>query len=222
VTFLNWYDILAAGCSGNNSEHRPTTFSKEQKSMSNARRSHTGSIEPLGALTPDKEFVGDYRSQPTAVPFFEVVIPFKLERLDDEPDEAEFRGAVQSFLRLGADAREQVEAYIFQYYEDIWGGPPLFDSPMEKTPLFDSPVQVWGFVSPPKSIYGTRRIGGDQAVYISFACECEWEREHGLQVVFRHGRQLCYVGPVKGHLTNADARDDPSLENTIYLPRRRR
>jgi hypothetical protein len=47
-------------------------------------------------------------------------------------------------------------------------------------------------------------------------CECDWEPEHGLQIVVRHGASVTKVGQFDGHLTNAAdyARDD--LEGIVY------
>lgn len=55
------------------------------------------------------------------------------------------------------------------------------------------------------------RHGRDGRVYVSLECECDWEPEHGLQIVFRDGRAVTKVGPHNGHLTNAAAYTDASL-----------
>ncbi|WP_424556342.1 DUF6985 domain-containing protein [Streptacidiphilus pinicola] len=36
-------------------------------------------------------------------------------------------------------------------------------------------------------------------------CECAWEPEHGLQIVFRRGCSVSKVGPFDSHLTNVSA-----------------
>jgi hypothetical protein len=41
----------------------------------------------------------------------------------------------------------------------------------------------------------------DGRVYLSVECECSWEIEHGLQLVFRDGRAISRIGPYDGHLT---------------------
>ena len=46
-------------------------------------------------------------------------------------------------------------------------------------------------------------------VYVQVACECAWESEHGLQLVFRQGATLSRVSDQDGHLTHADAYDLP-------------
>jgi len=48
-------------------------------------------------------------------------------------------------------------------------------------------------------------------------CGCNWEREHGLQIVLREGLSVTKLGPYDGHLTNADS----SLESVVYRSMRR-
>lgn len=61
-----------------------------------------------------------------------------------------------------------------------------------------------------------RRASGDRGIYISLECGCNWEPEHGLQIVFKHGRTINKIGPYDSHLTNSDAYADPKLEDVVY------
>ncbi|WP_407939254.1 DUF6985 domain-containing protein [Microbulbifer thermotolerans] len=45
-----------------------------------------------------------------------------------------------------------------------------------------------------------RRPYGDKLVYISLECSCDWEREHGLQIVFKQGLYVNKIGPLDGIL----------------------
>jgi hypothetical protein len=62
----------------------------------------------------------------------------------------------------------------------------------------------------------SRRSYRDKGIYVSLECGCDWEEEHGMQLVFKNGLQVVKVGPFDGHLTNADAYADDSLENVVY------
>lgn len=42
-------------------------------------------------------------------------------------------------------------------------------------------------------------------MYVAVDCRCDWEEEHGLQLVFRQGRMLTRVSDQDGHLTEAHA-----------------
>jgi len=56
----------------------------------------------------------------------------------------------------------------------------------------------------------------DGRVYVSVEYECDWEPEHGLQIVFRDGRTVTKVGPYNGHLTNNSAYGRPDLDDVVY------
>ncbi len=51
----------------------------------------------------------------------------------------------------------------------------------------------------------TRRPYGDKGIYISVECGCDWEEEHGLQLVLKNGLKVNKLGGYDGHLTNSDA-----------------
>ncbi|MGW1529765.1 DUF6985 domain-containing protein [Streptomyces sp. NPDC002159] len=57
---------------------------------------------------------------------------------------------------------------------------------------------------------------GDRQVYVSVECECAWEPEHGLQIVFRRGCSVTKVGPFDSHLTNVSAFDRADLADVVY------
>jgi hypothetical protein len=62
----------------------------------------------------------------------------------------------------------------------------------------------------------SRRAYGDKGVYVSIECNCDWEPEHGLQIVLKNGSEVTKVGPYDGHLTNSDAYADSTLEGVVY------
>jgi hypothetical protein len=80
----------------------------------------------------------------------------------------------------------------------------------------ESPADVWKCVHLGSQPTVSRRAYGDKGIYISLECGCDWEEEHGLQIVFKNGLKVNKVGPFDGHLTNSDAYDDESLEDVIY------
>ena len=53
----------------------------------------------------------------------------------------------------------------------------------------------------------------------SVECGCDWEGEHGLQIVFKDGLVVNKVGAFDGHVTNSDAYGDPGLEDVVYVDR---
>ena len=105
--------------------------------------------------------------------------------------------------------------HVYAYYRDIHyhvGGETSLD-PFMGVP--SSPAAIWNFVQP-REIYLMSGFDADPHHYVVAACDCDWEREHGLTLVWRDGTTLCKVGPSDGHTTNVDAFDDPSMQNVVY------
>ena len=73
---------------------------------------------------------------------------------------------------------------------------------------------IWNHVQP-YEIYVERRPYEDKDIYINIICDCDWELEHGLQLVFRQGKQITRVSMIDGHLTEADAYDKPDSEDEL-------
>ena len=74
--------------------------------------------------------------------------------------------------------------------------------------------EIWDFVTP-MCIYATRRPYKEKDIYINLTCSCEWEKEHGLQLVFRQGKKITRVSQEDGHLTDADAYGKPDSEDYL-------
>jgi hypothetical protein len=128
---------------------------------------------------------------------------------------ADIDRAITSFLALEPSALTDVEEHVFRYYldgkDDLEPGEPGY---LEIGRASD----VWKHVQ-----FGAEATVGREGngVYISLGCNCDWEQEHGLQIVFKDGQRVNKVGPFDGHFTNSHAYDDPSLENVVYRPRTR-
>jgi len=103
---------------------------------------------------------------------------------------------------------------VFQYYEDT----KRYFSSDEWVPLsIAAPMDVWRHVQFGGEAIVSRRSHGDRRVYISLECNCDWEQEHGLQLVLRDGREITKVGPYDGQLTNADAYGRNDYEGVVYV-----
>ncbi|WP_246615777.1 DUF6985 domain-containing protein [Aquimarina litoralis] len=63
---------------------------------------------------------------------------------------------------------------------------------------------IWKYISF-NEIHVERRLWSDKDVYVSIKCNCNWEEEHGLQLVFRQGKMLTRISGIDGHITEADA-----------------
>ncbi|KAA6440455.1 hypothetical protein FEM33_07640 [Dyadobacter flavalbus] len=73
---------------------------------------------------------------------------------------------------------------------------------------------VWDFVKP-KEIYVKRRQYNEKDIYVVITCQCDWEDEHGLQLVYRQGKKLTRVSADDDDLTDADAYNIPDNEDEM-------
>lgn len=76
--------------------------------------------------------------------------------------------------------------------------------------------ELWQHVQLGSKAMVRRRRHRDKCVYIPVECGCDWEVEHGLQIVLKNGLKVNKLGGYDGHLSNSDAFADNSLENVIY------
>ena len=128
-----------------------------------------------------------------------------------DPHKEEFHVAIANFLAATPQVLRDVEPELFRYYKDLeeyWvekGNAPI-----------KRPADIWKHIQFGEEPLVTRRPYGDRGIYISVGCNCDWEEEHGLEIILRNGLKVNKLGPHDGHLTNSDAYGDESLENVIY------
>lgn len=169
-------------------------------------------LPALGIVTREERF-GWYRSNPIHVPILGRECRFILEGYSEDDRKAEFHTAIANFLRLDKTVLRDADEPLLLYYKDCeewWvdrGEAPLQNA-----------AEVWGRVTLGHEPVITRRAYGDLAIYVSVECECAWEEEHGLQLVFKTGLRINKLGSYDGHLTNSDAYAETRLENVIYHP----
>ena len=60
--------------------------------------------------------------------------------------------------------------------------------------------KVWEYIHPEEIVVTKDRFGLDKEIYIQVLCRCDWEEEHGLQFVFKEGKELIRVSEDDGNL----------------------
>ena len=91
---------------------------------------------------------------------------------------------IANFRASERDLLNEAARHVFRYYEDMSrdrdrGDPEYVEA---------APERIWEHVQLGSELHVSRRTSGDQAIYISLECNCDWEPEHGLQLVFKEGR----------------------------------
>ena len=137
-----------------------------------------------------------------------------VEGYDEDDSKQDFHRAIANFLAADEAVLKAASSAVFAYYKDMLA---YTSSPGDEAYVpIASPDDVWSHVQFGYEPIVSRYHHGDKRVYISLECNCDWEPEHGLQIVFRDGNRVCKVGPYDGHLTNGDTSGDGSADEVIY------
>jgi len=167
-------------------------------------------IAALGQLKPDKDIPEWLVSPPVAVPYFDGhELTFTLDTLSDDDSEA-IEDAIRSFLSLGTEDRLAAGLHVFRNYQHMLEAVGSEDLTCSITAV----DEVWSHVHPTE-VFVSKRGRRDDAIYIQITAECDWEIEHGLQIIYRGGSTLSRVSDQDGHLTYTDAYDLPEEQDKI-------
>lgn len=144
----------------------------------------------LGQLMQEEDFPDWWRSEAKAVPFLDnKKLPVILTGYFPGTDEAfipEADIALANFLALNISYRESIAHLLYKNYKETLEGLDLDEDDPEVCHIKDE-QDVWNFIHANEA-YVQRRHRRDENIYIMISCECDWEEEHGLQLVFRQGK----------------------------------
>jgi hypothetical protein len=178
---------------------------------------NTVTSKVIGQLTQDKDFADWWKSEDISVPFFDgkkMPVTFMNYAPDSDQQFLEKADeALRNFLKLGKRYRQEVSKHVYKncidFLEDVG-----YDEVDETLRDMKDENEIWKFVHP-SEIYVSRRPYKEHDIYVQIACSCDWEQEHGLQLVFRQGLKLTRVSDQDGHVTEADAYGKPDEEDEL-------
>lgn len=172
-------------------------------------------IEPIGPLqfSEDLEW---YVSRPIKLSLLsDREMAIAIEGYDEDGAKEDFTETVKNLLAAKPQVLQDVSHHLHAYFLDQNNNE--FREDDDQIEISD-PEKVWEYIDFGDEIKVERRGYGDEGIYASLECSCDWEDEHGLQIVLKNGNVVCKVGPYDGHPTNSDAYDDDSFEEVIYVP----
>lgn len=163
----------------------------------------------IGPLQQDKQFANWWTSEEIEIPLFnhqKLTITF----IDFEPEEdenfiAEADEALERFLKLRVDDRNSISTYAYKNCMDFLEL-VAFDAQVDALRAIEDKNEIWNYIAPIE-LFVSRRRWKDKDIYVQIDCECDWDQEHGLQLVYRQGLKLTRISSIDGHLTEADAYD---------------
>jgi hypothetical protein len=165
----------------------------------------------LGDLEIDQAVDEWLVSVPLVVPYFGgTKLKFVLDGIvAGDPNPEEFESAAACFLTLSEKDRRTATQYVEQHRRAFSGSRVrrLIDA------LAGGTQDIWDRVRATQIEISRREK--DQKVYVRVLAECDWDKEHGLQLVFRDGKVLSRVSSQDGHLTYSDAHAVPDSADKI-------
>lgn len=155
-------------------------------------------LKSIGKLKPHPDIPEEWLiSEPISIPFFDgEKINFIFDGYqDDEAFFSDVDEAIFNFLAKNKNDRLEVSPLIFENYTEF-----VDDVGEDKDiPTIENEKDIWQFVYP-QEIYVSRYHTGDKNIYLQIHCGCEWEIEHGLQLIFKKGKKLTRVSEIDGHI----------------------
>ena len=105
---------------------------------------------------------------------------------------------IRNFLVKTPNDREVISNYVYQNCMDFLEAIG-YDEADEQLWAIKDLREIWNYVTP-REIYITREPYEDKDVYLRLTFSCEWEQEHGLQLVFNQKGKLVRVSEDDGHI----------------------
>lgn len=141
------------------------------------------SVKGLGEMRRYPDIPDWLCSEPVKVEVFEgKLVPFIIEEVDLVSSRELIESAVANFLGLNAGQREGITALAYKNYQASDPPPPEVKDPSE----------IWRYIYPSEVF--VKQGPEDKNFYIVVSGDCEWEIEHGLEMVFKYGDQIVSVG----------------------------
>ncbi len=171
----------------------------------------------IGKLIQNARFKDWWESSPIEIPFFDN-LKLKITYIDFLPENdkefiSETDDALKYFLEKSESDRLSISNLVYKNCTDFLNEIGYNEDDKKLWEIKDQ-NEIWEFVHPIE-IYISRRRHKDKNIYIEINCECEWEDEHGLLLVFRKGKQITRVSQIDGHITEADAYDISDSEDIL-------
>lgn len=148
----------------------------------------------IGQLNQNEHFEDWFESIPVEIPYFEgqrLKVTFTNAMYKSYMDSAD--NALSNFLNKNSQERINDSELVYKYYSEILGFG--YCKPLN----LNSKDEIWNFIKPSEIMIDWDEI---ESFYLCVSCGCEWEEEHGLQLVFKNGENLTRASGHDGQYTD--------------------
>ncbi len=148
-------------------------------------------LEIVGPLKANPDYAGWYESEPVVIPYLDQKLKITFTKGNDSTFMAGAEVVLKRFLQLTTQNQNKDSEKIESYYQACvkeLGIAPL---------TIKESKDVWKFITP-TDLFIEQNINGK--FYVTISCKCEWEKTHGLQLVFREGKKMTRASGHDGQL----------------------
>ena len=148
----------------------------------------------VGQLKPNGYNLGFFESEPFEIPYFDnKKLKIGFIEAEHQPYLEGADKVLQNFFELkSSDKIENSEIVANYYFETLKHG-------YTKQLNIKKNQDIWNFVTPTEIIIQWDEYGD---FFLCVSCECDWEEEHGLQLVFKNGHTLTSASGNDGHFSD--------------------
>jgi hypothetical protein len=152
----------------------------------------------LGAIQADSGG-GWYEADPVKLAYFGgEMVPVEL--FDVGPEHAAaIDAAAANVLALGQADLDAASPRVLANCHAFLDLVEIYDED-EAMLAITNPADIWAYVQPRSIQISRDDEDGDPAIYVALICRCDWESEHGLQIVYRGGVELTRVSAADGRV----------------------
>ena len=181
----------------------------------------------VGELIKDPE-IAEWRNskdlltkQAVATPFFEykeIIYRFAFDQNEDLTVESADQ-VLKIFFKPNAFLKSQVAENVFENwtafnqatgylegietYNAVQNRPEWMEHALQnclRLEKLTEPKKAWEFIYPSEIIVTKDRDKKNEGIFIQIYCKCDWEVEHGLQIILKNGNELVRVSAQDGNL----------------------
>lgn len=152
-------------------------------------------LEIVGPLKANPDYAGWYESEPVLIPYLGQKLKITFTKGTDSSFMEGAEVVLKRFFQLTTQDQNKDSEKVERYYQ------ASVKESIAKPLAIKQAKDIWLFTTP-KDVIIEQNINGK--FYVTISCECEWEQEHGLQLVFREGKKLTRSTGHDGQLEDWD------------------
>ena len=140
----------------------------------------------VGKLKPHELDSNLYIGDKIEIPYFNnIKISVGISDANHPPTLMSADQTLKKFIELTSEDRIPDTKTIMHYYD------ACIKNGIAKPLNLSEESEIWKYVHPSEiTIYSLM----DEGFYLSISCGCDWEKEHGLELIFKDGKELIKAG----------------------------